>query len=147
MCFSISAKQTDRTQRVGEEEAKSLAGRERSRRGENGEQDHRAGRAAVQGTVTSTRFTSSGSGSSGNKPTENPPVSWFKSIKNEDSWRETHSFLCWGGFCWLHTPSLGRPGSGRSPRPGLRCERWRTDGCPPPPTPPLLGTPGRQPAS
>lgn len=80
------------------------------------------------------------------KQNDNLSVSWFKKTENNDSWRETHSFLCWVGICRLPAACLGRPGWGRSPRPGLRCERWQTDGCPPPHMPPFVGTSEHQPA-
>lgn len=69
LCFSISAKQTDSIQRLGEVKPRSLAGRERSRRGEYCEKAQRPGRSALLGTLSSTRFTSSGSGSSDNSQT------------------------------------------------------------------------------
>lgn len=68
LSFSISAKQTERTQGVGEVRPRSLAGRERrSSHGENRDKDQSPGRSAVQGTRSSTRFTSSGSAWSGEK--------------------------------------------------------------------------------
>lgn len=52
---------------------------------------------------------------------------------------ETHPFLCWVEISWIPAACFGRPGSGCSPRPGIRCETWQTGGYPPPHMPPFVG--------
>ena len=70
----------------------------------------------------------------------------WKRLKSIILGGETHSFLGWVGLWRLPAACHGRPGWGRSPTPGLRCQRWQTDRCPPPHLPPSVGTSERRPA-